>query len=203
MKGTSRLHTAKSRKKPGDYGYLTEKRKRQWISTAAGIIAVAGIYLAGYLIWKGNANILTMFAVLLVLPTVKAFVGLYILLPHKPLSRADVEKAGAAAPGHMLYDVILSSTETISYLPAVYCCDTTVYAFVNEAKIEKEKLETYLREIMTAKREGDLSAVVKTVKVFDDWDAFVKRSAGDVKVYDGTNEKNEADIRHVLQVYSV
>lgn len=197
------MNLQKNKKKPGDYGYLSEKRTRQLLVTLAGVIAVTGIYLAGYLIWKSNANILTMFAVLLVLPSAKAFVGLFILLPHKPLSKEDMEKAEAAAPGRMLYDVILSSTENISYLPAVYCRNTTVYALVNEEKIQKGKLESYLREIMAAKREGDLSAVVKSVKVYDDFNAFVEGSTGDLKTYGGTDKQNEADIRHVLEVFSV
>lgn len=197
------MNLQRKKKKPGDYGYLSEKRTRQLTVTLAGAMAVAGIYLAGYLIWKSNANILTMFAVLLVLPATKAFVGLFILFPHKALSKEDMEKAETAAPGHMLYDVILSSTENISYLPAVYCSNTTVYAFVNEEKIQKEKLESYLREIMTAKREGDLSAVVKTVKVYDDFSSFAESSARDVKTWNRTDKQNETDIRHVLQVFSV
>lgn len=193
------------KKNKGEYGYLRAGRKKKGILTVVGAALIAGLYLTGYLIFDGKANILTLFAVLAALPSAKAFVGLYILIPHKSLTESELDAVRKVSDRHILYDVILSSAEAIYFLPAVYFRDKTVYFYANGKKIDLKKLEAYVRSIMTAKHEGEVHAEVDTVKGFAELDPFlnlVQRKENAAGPSDCETD-NEADIRHVFSVYSV
>lgn len=188
----------------GDYGYLNSKRQKQFLLFAIGVICVLAFYITGFFMFDGKTNVLTLVAVMAVLPTAKAFVGVYILFPHKALSVEQAQALEKLSKHHFVYDVVLSSEEKIHFLPAVYYKDTTVLFYCNEKNVPLSDLESYVREIMIAKKEGEVCAEVTTVKGFDSFDPFFNRIKSETaSCEDVPTTEAEDMIARVFAVFSV
>ncbi|MBR5712502.1 MAG: hypothetical protein IKX54_02805 [Lachnospiraceae bacterium] len=126
----------------GTNGYIRYKKSRQFLWT--GVIAAisVGLFLCGYFATGTTKNLLTVFAVLGVLPGAKALVNGIVFAPYKSLS-AETYKTFCDAAGEngILYsDLVFTSSKSIMHLDALYVNGTELVGYSENAK-DKEKKE--------------------------------------------------------------
>ena len=108
----------KNVKEKGEYGYLSYKKKMFFLRVLGCLVIGLGIFFVGLLIKKSHKNILTVLAMLMVLPGAKELVGWIIVHPLKPVSREDYEKMKSIVPkdAHFYTGLVMTSPEKVMYL---------------------------------------------------------------------------------------
>lgn len=156
------------RKKKGQYGYRDRRRRLQLAKVllgAAMILVQAGA--RGLTDNEAVKNILTVMAVLSVLPTANAASPLlaswkYRTPPPDFYERVDGERE----KGLMLYDLIVTSREQIIPLDAVMVHPKGVYALSGSEKLDVKKAEKYLNDTFKAHRLDPNVKIIREEQAF-------------------------------------
>lgn len=161
---------SKKREK-GQYGYRDYHRKVQLakvIFGAAMILIQAGA--RGFTDNQAAKNILTVMAVLSVLPTANVASPLLASWKYRTLKREFYERVRPfETKGTILYDLILTSKEQIMAMDVIMVHPTGVFALCRDKKTDEKKAEKYLNN--TWKAHG----LDPDVKVMKDEKAFFKK----------------------------
>ena len=98
----------------GTPGYLNYKRKVEIIRTVIYFGIVAAIFFLGYFQTGTRLNLLTVVAVVGVLPSAKALVGVIARFPYKSIE-PDMASEIASRTEHLTvcYDMVITSEEKI------------------------------------------------------------------------------------------
>ena len=158
-------------KEKGQYGYRDDHRKVQLAKVLFGAAMI--LIQAGARNFTDNEaakNILTVMAVLSVLPTANAASPLLASWKYKTPSRDFYERVKRREEkGLLLYDLIVTSKEQIIPIDAVLIHQTGVFAYVKDHKTGEKKAEAYLNHMFKAK------GLDPCVKVIKDEQLFLKR----------------------------
>lgn len=179
------------RKQPpqkGQQGYRNYHKKMELLKILAGfclILVLLGIRMAvNETSWK---NILTVSAILTVLPTANLASPFLAALPYSG-PKKEFYQMLAPYEGQMtvLYDLILTSKEFIMPMDGILVHPTGVYAYCTNPKIRISKAEAFYNELFCSHR-LDLP-----VKIITDEKSFFKR-AGSLKPADGYEDDGSVD----------
>ncbi len=140
----------KNKRQKGEFGYRRAHRKRQ--------IAVVGFFLAAiaallvwrqFITWDGLRNLVTISAILLVLPMANLASPLVAALKIKETS-ASVHAACAPYEEKfpILYDLIITSAEQIVPIDAAIIHPSGVYCYCPDKKLDGKKAEHFLNEML-------------------------------------------------------
>lgn len=128
-------------------GYISNRKKISALWLLLYVAIAAGIFLAGYFLTHTRANVLTVLAVLLVLPAAKRVVNLVVMLPKKSvdMERYDAVKkeAGEAV---ILADYVFTSTEKIMHLDFVVIKNGNVLAVAAPSKQDEDYMKKYFTD---------------------------------------------------------
>ena len=72
----------KKRLEKGSYGYIDAYRRRHLLISLSWLTVVAVIFIVGILVFKTKLNFATLAAMLILLPAVKAWIALIVMLPY-------------------------------------------------------------------------------------------------------------------------
>lgn len=168
--------------KKGEFGYLSYKKKINFLITAISFIIVLAIFFAGLIVTGTRNNIATVVAIVLVLPSAKFAVGYFILLPHKSADTKLADKVSNEAGNlPVLYDLIFSNNKNPIGTLAVVVTDSTVCALTNEEKADSKLFETSLVEFMSADN------LKVTATLYKDENKFMSRISNLNKNFDYSN----------------
>jgi hypothetical protein len=135
----------------GTNGYI---RKRKMFQTILLLIIVAvsvGLFLCGYFATGTTKNLLTVIAVLGVLPGAKSVVNLVLFLPYQSLDAEAYGKLSEAAgdKGILYSDLVFTSPSHVMHLDALYASGTEVAGLLLKPKEKAEKeIADYITETM-------------------------------------------------------
>ena len=140
----------------GDYGYLSQYKKKRWIITAVLILAMAIMIGFGYYRYHTMKTIFTVVGILFSLPIAKVLSGLLVLLPMKPLSEErknhilESLKQQGVKEDQILWDLALSSVERVRHFPCVVFSDQTILVLYEdgEQKKDTEEARRYVRNLL-------------------------------------------------------
>ena len=127
--------------KKGTNGYIKDRKMIQ-ILFLIGIAAVSvGLFLCGYFATGTTKNLLTVFAVLGVLPGAKAVVNLVLFLPYRsfPVQDYNALKSAAGDTGILYSDLVFTSPRHVMHLDALYITGTEIAALLTDGKAKTEK----------------------------------------------------------------
>ncbi len=161
----------KNKKEKGQYGYRDYHKKMQIVKVLfGGAMILVQLLARNFTDNQAAKNVLTLMAILSVLPTANVASPLLASWKYKTGSRQLMEQiAGLEGTGIVLYDLIVTSKEMIIPLDVVMVHPNVVAAFCPFQKIDKKKAEKYLNETFQAHR---LDA---NVKIISEEKQFVKR----------------------------
>ncbi len=159
------------RKEKGQYGYRDYHRR---VQLAKVLFGAAMIFLQagarGFTDNQAAKNILTVMAVLSVLPTANVASPMLASWRYRTSSAGFFEKANARQKkGLILYDLIVTSKEQIIPLDAVMIHQKGVFAYSVSEKMDVKKAEKYLNDMFKS------HGLDPNVKVIGEEQAFFKR----------------------------
>lgn len=186
------------KKEKGSYGYI---RRQQFLTIIRTVILFAlslGLYATGLITTGSNKNLLTVIAVLGLLPAAKSMVNMIMFLRFRSLDPASYAQYESALNGvAVLYENILTTKEQAYYLPVLACSNHTVCAYCPGSG-ELKELESHIRECV--RTEGiDIS-----VKIFANEQLFLDRLPGLSKMLsDALDQKDTDRIFAVIKAVSL
>ncbi|MCR5338476.1 MAG: hypothetical protein K6E75_07955 [Lachnospiraceae bacterium] len=181
----------------GEYGYLAYKKKIESIKTVIYFAIPLALFFAGLIATGTKKNLLTLVAVLGILPASKNAVLMIMYLKSRGISAAAYEttesalqKAGETVLSNMtvLYEMVFTTQEHTYEVPCMFIYAGSVCGYLPSSGANKKKegrkdgkkktekpdslhvtLEKHIDQ--TLKREG----ISVNVKIFDGEEAFIKR----------------------------
>lgn len=131
----------------GEQGYISKRKKIDTIWLLVFIAIGVGIFLTGCMIFTSRANVLTVLAVLMVLPGAKRVVALIVLLPRKGVSKERYQKAKEVCGDGVLYtDYVFTSTEKIMHLDFLLVKNGNVLALIAPSKQDVDYMKKYMTQ---------------------------------------------------------
>lgn len=161
-------------KKPttkGSFEYIKNRKKRQLLLTILMFGIAFGIFALGLVLNKfSKANLFTVLAVLLVLPSSKMLISFIILIPFHSVSkeRYDAVVQAVSEGVNVWTDVVFSSTEKVMMLDFMVVDHHYLICYTSQ-KEKLKMMEDYLRTSIT-KRDYKYQ-----VEIYDDFERFTKR----------------------------
>lgn len=162
---------AKKKCQKGQYGYRNYHKKTEMAKVCFGAAMIIAQLAARHFVdstaWK---NILTVMAVLSVLPTANVASPMLAAWRYRTPSETFYKKASAyEAYFPILYDLIITSKDAVMPMDAVAVHPQGVYAYCTAPKVDIGKAEKFLKEMLTAHK------LDPSVKVILDEKAFFHR----------------------------
>ncbi len=155
----------------GQYGYRDQHKKSRVLLTGLFAAAIIAQLIARQLTSEQAArNILTVMAILTVLPMANLASPLLASWKYRTADRSFYEKArGYEEKCIMLYDLIVTTKEQILPLDAVAVHPNGVFAFCSNPKADITKAEKAVNELFRANK------LAPSVKLIRDPHAFFRR----------------------------
>lgn len=157
--------------KKGSFEYIKRRKRRQMLLSLLLFGIAFGIFLLGLLLNKlDKANIFTVLAVLMILPSAKMLISFIILIPFHSVSKKKYDEVIAAVSDGVtvLTDVVFTSAEHIMNLDFLIV-DHSYIACYTANKEKLKVIEDFLRDSVT-KRDFQYQ-----VECYDDFERFKKR----------------------------
>ncbi len=179
----------------GQYEYAAYNKKKQLGYTIALYALSALIYLMGLITTGSNKNLLTIVAVLGILPASKMLISAIMACRVKSCSLDLKEELDSASNGlHGMYHVYFTSYDINYYL--VHCVITTdsMIGYTDDKNFDFKKFEEHLDKHM--KIDG-ISNIL--IKAFDNKDAYINR-LGQLSKLDDSSKTNTKMIELVNNI---
>ncbi len=162
------------RKEKGTPGYLDYKKKAEIARTVLYFAIVAAILLLGYSQTHTKKNLLTVVGIVGCLPACKALVGVITRLPYRSteprLAQEVQQKADLLTT---VFDLVVTSTETIMPIDCLVISGDKVFGYVSSPKVNVDDTAKYLQTMLRGNQFPDAS-----VKLFGRYKAFLARAEG-------------------------
>lgn len=178
----------------GSFEYIKRRKRRQLLLSILMFSIALGIFLLGLFLNKmSKANVFTVFAVLMVLPSAKTLVSYIILIPFHSVSRKKYDAVIAAVQDGVTVwtDVVFTSPEKVMNLDFIIIDHNYIICYT-EHKDKRKMMESYLRDGIT-KRDYHYQ-----VESFDDFDRFTKR-IGKLSLEEAQKDENYKETVKYLQ----
>ncbi len=158
----------KGKKEKGQYGYRDYHKRMQLIKVLFGAAMILVQLLArNFTENEAAKNVLTLMAILSVLPTANVASPLLASWRYKTCSKELLEATSKLeGTGLLLYDLIVTSREMILPLDVVMVHPRAVVAYCTLEKIDARKAESYLNATFKAQRLDGNVKVIKDEKLF-------------------------------------
>ena len=181
----------------GEAGYIAARKRSLGLQTAAGFGIVAVFLLAGYFRTHSRSNLFTIIAVLLCLPSAKAFTEWIAIFPYGSIDRKTAEEIKEKS---MLltaaFDMVITSREKIMPVDAVVISGQTVFGYASNPKTDPETAAKHIKDIL-----GENHYTKATVKIFSKYVHFLSRAEGMnkmVKIDKSADRELEEAIRQII-----
>lgn len=155
----------------GNYGYVDSRKKVLMILTIICFAIVFTILFIGIIVCKTKNNIMTVFAILTVLPSAKVAVSWLMFVRYQSPKKEDYEKLVQQADKlPILSDCLMTCKDKTIYVDFAVITDATIYCYTRNANFDEAYFEKNVVDFI--KSCGDTI----TVKLYKDFDAFVKKA---------------------------
>lgn len=172
-----------SKRKKGEFGYLPYKKTRNLLIMIVSFAIVFTVLFTGIIINGTRNNLLTVLAILMVLPSAKMAVAYFVLLPHKNCGK-DIYESTVKAAGNInvLSDIIVSNSKKPIGISALANTDSTVIAFSEDKNPDTKLFETSVKDFLKVDK------LNVTVTLYTDFNTFLKRLKNLSTNFDENNE---------------
>lgn len=180
----------------GERNYLSNQRTYEIIRTVLLFALSAAVYLIGFLTTHTNKNLLTIVAVLGVLPAAKSAVNMIMFIRFKsgnPAFATEAEKLSETLVN--AFDLVFTSYEKNYPTAHLAVKSGSVICFTEKADLNEENFSKHISTYLKAENYKDI-----TVKVFKDKDKYIERLKALSELKDSGNEEG---IMNVLKSISL
>ncbi len=134
----------------GHYGYLKYKKRLQLIKTIIGGMGVLVLLMVGYITTHSTKNLLTVMAVLTVLPTANVAVTLIAMLPYKGRSREEYEEIKSITNNGILDCELALTSSKYRTMPIDYCYvhPDGVFFYTSQEKLDANATKQYIKVML-------------------------------------------------------
>ncbi len=143
----------------GTNGYIKSTKLWQLLYVLLIIAIAVALFTIGYITTGTSRNLLTVVAVLAVLPGTKALIRLMLFLPHRTFSSERFEALKAISPenAHLYSDLVFTSTEHVMHLDFLCVCGKECVAYVDDSddKNGKKHNKKYIVDYFTESLKND------------------------------------------------
>lgn len=154
----------------GCFEFIKKKKRRQLLMTFAMLLIGILMFIVGLFMNKfERSNLLTMLAILMVLPATKYFVGFIVVFPYKSVSRERYEHIKSLISDNTILftDMVFTSPDKVMNLDFMIITDNQLIGLLGKKKQDIKYMENYLKETLTVNKiEG------YAVKIFEDEKKF-------------------------------
>ena len=140
----------KNKVKKGEYGYIDSMKKTTLVKTLVLFLASACVFFSGYMAFGKKENIVTVFAVLLVLPASRSLVNAIMFMRFSSGDRSLYEKAREKADlSRCFFDSILTLERGGSYMvPMYYCNPGEIFVILPGGSKDREGIKSHLESML-------------------------------------------------------
>lgn len=171
----------------GTYGYVDAQKKTELIWSAIYFALPIGLFLVGLISTKTRLNLLTVVAIVSVLPAAKKLTTTIMLCRFKTGSQTFYEEAKSAIGSlTAAYDLPLTTYDKRLYVNAVVVAGHNVIMYSETQKDNQSYFEKFLKDILSSNGHGNY-----TVKLFADEAQFLNRAKGMAENFQEENKKKD------------
>lgn len=183
----------------GHYGYIRARKKTLLIRTIILFLGVFILLAMGFALTHTKKNLLTVAAIVSVLPAANQAVVLFALLPYHGREREEYESVREMVGNGILDTELILTSKNDRSMPIdyAYVHPTGLYCFSSDSKLDIPKTEQYIRTMM---KTNHLST---HVKIFKDFRQFKRRLSELEPVDRNTCEEKLLKIEGVLRAISI
>lgn len=161
--------------KKGQFGYTMSHRKRQFLKFLIYVSITLAVFLLGLFVTKRTDNLMSVVAIVGVLPCTKELIGVIMSLRRKPMDGELYRRISEKAKGlEQIYELLFTTPETAYAVEAVIIEGRDVICYTIDAKCDVSKLQKHLATILNA------NDYKENVKVYTDLKKFLDRT-GDLQ----------------------
>lgn len=151
----------------GQFGYFRYERMRRLLITIITVLFPAAVFVAGIIVYGTERNLLTVIALVLVIPFAMAFVSLVMVYTHSSISEEEYkeieEHAGTLT---MAYELYVTHETASTMVDAFAICGNTVVGLVTEKKGDPKFTADYIKKVLRSSGIGSNVALMTDRKHF-------------------------------------
>ena len=151
----------------GQFGYFRYERMRRLLITIITVLFPAAVFVAGIIVYGTERNLLTVIALVLVIPFAMAFVSLVMVYTHSSISEKEYkeieEHAGTLT---MAYELYVTHETASTMVDAFAICGNTVVGLVTEKKGDPKFTADYIKKVLRSNGIGSNVALMTDRKHF-------------------------------------
>lgn len=192
----------KNKAEKGSYGYLDYQKKIEIYKTVLLFLLAFAIFITGYLTTNTKKNLLTIVAVISVLPAAKSLTTTIIYLRYATGSKEIYEEICSHAKNlTAVYDLVITSYQKNIPLFAAVVTENAIAAYSPKKELDTNFSEQFIKDILGKNGFPNL-----TLKIFTEKKAFLDRLDSMNQNLSAPNEKaveKQLKIKAVLMAISI
>lgn len=181
--------------KKGQAGYLTFKMKAQTLRTIIYFALCILIFGLGYWQTGSKENLLTVVAVVGILPSSKALVDVIVRIPYRTI-KPELAEEIAQKSNYLtvIYDLIITSSEKIMPVACIVISGNKIFGYTDNKKVDVNLVASNIKK-MLASHDYDVS-----VKILNEYKPFLSRVEGlnNIQEVERSNTKQDEKIMALL-----
>lgn len=156
----------------GKFGYTLSHRKWQIMKMSLYIVLALAVFLLGFIVTKTTENLLSIVAILGVLPISKEMVGVIMSYKRKPMEKSVYEQISAKAGDlEQIYELLFTTNEKSYGVEAAIVEGKDVICYTVDPKCQVTVLQKHLLKML------DANGYKQNVKVYTDLNKFLDRAS--------------------------
>lgn len=187
--------------KKGQAGYLTFKKKAQILRTVIYFALCILIFALGYWQTGSKENLLTVVAVVGILPSSKALVDVIVRIPYHSIKPEIAEEITQKSNYlTVIYDLIITSTEKIMPVSCIVISGNKIFGYTDNKKVDVNLVASNIKK-MLASHDYEVS-----VKILNEYKPFLSRVEGlnNIQEIEQSNtKKDEKNMALLIQQISL
>lgn len=181
--------------KKGQAGYLTLKMEAQILRTIIYFVLCILIFGLGYWQTGSKENLLTVVAVVGILPSSKALVDVIVRIPYRTI-KPEIAEEIAQKSNYLtvIYDLIITSSEKIMPVACIVISGNKIFGYTDNKKVDVNLVASNIKK-MLASHDYDVS-----VKILNEYKPFLSRVEGlnNIQEVERSNTKQDEKIMALL-----
>lgn len=155
----------------GTRNYINSQKKYELIRTFIYFFIPLSLFIAGYVTTKTKMNVLTIVAVVGLLPACKSLVGLIMFLKYHSLSQENAEKIDATKHEFpQLFDMVFTTYDKTHVVSHMVIAGNTVCGFSEDKNFKEKEFNTHIQNVLKTDGFKNIS-----VKIFTDIHKYTER----------------------------
>lgn len=159
------------KKEKGTIGYLTYKKKTETSKTIVMFAVSFSLFLAGYITTKTKMNLLTIVAVLGMLPASRYAVSMVMYIKSKEIDSILYEKISPYISNDMIagYDLFMTSYHATYKIRSIFVINSEIYGYTDDAGCDTKQAEKHIDNLL---KQNNIKA---HIKIFNMLPPYIER----------------------------